>query len=90
MPPAVQTFLGDVSRVILNPIIGLAFAVAFVVFVWGVFQFILSQTSDDKREEGKRKILWGLVGMFIMFSVYGIISLILNTFGIPPPGYIPV
>jgi hypothetical protein len=49
----------------------------------------LTQTSDTNREEGKRKIFWGLFGMFIMFSVYGIIRLILGTFEIEAP-YLPL
>ena len=80
-------FLRDISRLILNPIIMLAFAVALLIFFWGIFQFINSQTADDKREEGKRKIFYGLFGMFIMVSAYGLIRLVLGTFGISPSGY---
>jgi len=83
----ISTFLGKVSEFILNPLILLAFGIAFIVFAWGVFQFIASQTTDDKRAEGKRKIFWGLFGMFIMYSAYGLIRLILGTFGITLSGY---
>jgi hypothetical protein len=81
---SIEPFLKDVSRVILNPLIYLLFAIALLVFFWGIFEFIRSETADNKREEGKKKIFWGLVGMFIMFSALGIIRLIINTFGIPP------
>jgi hypothetical protein len=74
--------LNLINRLIINPIIVLAFAVAFLMFMWGIFQFILSETSDTGREEGKRKIFWGLFGIFIMISAYGLINLILGTFGI--------
>ena len=76
----------SVSQYILNPIILLAFSIAFLMFFWGVFQFIFSETSDDKREVGKKKIFWGLFGMFIMFAAYGLIRLILGTIGVNP-GY---
>jgi hypothetical protein len=81
---SIEPFLEDVSRVILNPLIYLLFAIALLVFFWGIFEFIRSETADNKREEGKKKILYGLIGMLIMFSAFGIIKLILNTFGIPP------
>ena len=84
MSPVVSEFLSKVNQFVLNPLIFLAFAIAFIVFFWGIFQFIFSQTADDKRDEGKRKIFWGLFGMFIMISVYGLIGLILGTFGIAP------
>lgn len=80
-------FLSKISRHILNPLILLAFGIAMLVFVWGIFQFIASQTADSGREEGKRKIFWGLFGMFIMFSAFGLIRLILGTFGITGPSY---
>lgn len=85
---SIDEFLNSVNRVILNPLITLFFAIAFLVFFYGIFQFIASETADSKREEGKRKILYGLVGMFIMFSAYGLINLILGTFNISPPEYI--
>jgi len=78
----ISAFLNKINQFILNPLILLAFAVAFLVFFWGIFQFIASQTTDANRDEGKRKIFWGLFGMFIMFAAYGLIRLILGTFGI--------
>jgi hypothetical protein len=83
----ISVFLGKISQFILNPLIFLAFAIAFLVFSWGIFTFIASQTADTKREEGKRKIFWGLFGMFIMISAFGLIRLVLNTFNIPASGY---
>lgn len=80
----ITQFLERVNAAILNPTILLMFALATVYFVWGLVQFIASSDTDQGRELGKSKILWGLVGMFIMISAYGIIRLVLNTFGIDP------
>lgn len=74
--------INNITSLILNPLITLLFVIALVIFLWGIVQFINSETADGKREEGKRKIIYGVIGMFIMFSAYGIIHLILNTFGI--------
>lgn len=84
----ITEFLNSVNKHILNPIIMLMFAVATLVFVYGIFEFISSEIADSKREEGKKKILYGLLGMFIMFAAYGLINLILGTFGIDTPEYI--
>lgn len=83
----ITEFLNSINEFILNPLILLFFAVAMLVFFWGIFQFIRSETADAGREEGKKKIFWGLVGMFVMISAYGLIRLILGTFGIPVPSY---
>jgi len=86
---SVEELLRGIAKVILNPIIALAFAVALLVFFWGIFQFIKSETADAKRGEGKKKIVWGLVGMFVMISAYGLIRLVLGTLGIQTPSGYP-
>ncbi|MFZ2049003.1 MAG: hypothetical protein WAV25_01775 [Minisyncoccia bacterium] len=82
-------FLYKVNAVVINPVIKLVFAIAIVIFFYGIYQFISEETGDKGREQGKKKILWGLVGMLIMFSAYGIINLILGTFNFPKPGILP-
>ncbi len=84
----ISRFLNSVNAVIINPIIVLVFAIAFLVFFWGLYQFISKAGESKDREEGKKKILYGLFGMFIMFSDYGLMRLVLNTFGITSPQYL--
>lgn len=78
-------FLGKVIVQIVNPIILLLSAGAFIVFIWGVFEFIVHAGDGDKRAEGKKAIAWGLVGLVIIFGAYGIINVALGTFdGLAP------
>jgi len=76
------SLLNAINGVVLNPLIYLLFVIAFFYFLLGLAQFVMNADSDRGRTEGKEKIKWGLVGMFIMFSAYGIIHLILATFGL--------
>lgn len=85
---SIAPFLNDLNRLIINPIILLVFVVAFLISFIGILQFINSAADDTKRGKAKDKILYGLIGMFIMFSAYGIIHLLLRTFGISSPSYI--
>ncbi|MEK7551898.1 MAG: hypothetical protein AAB534_00595 [Patescibacteria group bacterium] len=68
----------------MNPIIYLMIGVSVVVFLWGIVEFIAKFDSEEVKERGKRNMFWGLIGMFIMFGVFGIIRLILGTFAITP------
>jgi hypothetical protein len=72
----------DINRTILNPLIQFAFIVAFVVFIWGVMQFIRNANSPDERKKGQDHMMWGIVGLVIMLGVFGIITIITRTFGI--------
>lgn len=77
-------FLNRVNELILNPLLALAFGLSFVYFTYGVVKFIRLEAGDKSRDEAKNAILWGIVGMVIMFSVYGIIRFVLATFGVTP------
>jgi TRAP-type C4-dicarboxylate transport system permease small subunit len=75
-------FLDKVVAQIINPIILLLGAGAFIVFIWGVFEFILHAGDEGKRAEGKQAIFWGLIGLVIIFGAYGIINIALGTFNL--------
>jgi hypothetical protein len=78
---SVTTLVKSINRVIINPIIFFMFAVAMVYFLYGVSQFFLSPDSEEVRKKSKSIMLWGLVGLFIMVAVFGIMRLLLSTVG---------
>jgi hypothetical protein len=53
-------------------------SLAVAIFIWGIIEFIAGADNEEKRITGKRHLMWGAIGMFIMFSVYGIIQIIQN------------
>jgi hypothetical protein len=77
-------FLNKVNALILNPLIELIFAISFVYFIYGIIKFVRTDADDKSatRSEARSAIMWGIVGMVIMFSVYGLIAFVLNTFGV--------
>jgi alcohol dehydrogenase class IV len=66
---------------IVNPIVMLMFAVAVVVFVYGIVEMVSHGGDPDARTKGRNHMLGGVVGMFIMLSAWGIIHLVANTVG---------
>lgn len=65
---------------IINPAILVIFALGFFLFVLGLVEFLWNLRSGEVQNNGKQHMIWGIVGMLIMVSVYGIISLIDETF----------
>lgn len=81
VPNAVSTFIGNVTSDIIQPIIFLLFALALFLFVNGLILFFDLRGSDPKeRERGRRLLMWGIVGFFIMTFGLSIISAITKTF----------
>lgn len=62
------------------------FVFALAVFMWGIVKFIRHSGTGENMDEGKQSMVWGVVGMLIMVSVYGIIFFVLNTFHLGPSG----
>lgn len=78
---------GDVGSFIINTInnilVPVLFAVAFIVFLWGAFTtFILGANDEEKKGAGKNLMLWGLIGFFIMVSVWGLVNILTGSVGL--------
>ena len=79
---SLDSFLAKVDSTIINPLIGLMFALAIAYFLWGVFEFIANQSNEEAKTNGRNHMLWGVVGITIMLGVWGILNIIINTFNI--------
>lgn len=78
-----QQLVDKIVLEIVNPIVAVLFTLAVVVFFWGLIEFIYKAGDASGREIGKQHMVWGLVGIFIMMSAYGILKLFTNAFDIP-------
>ena len=85
---SITGMLNRINAEIINPAIVLLFALAALLFAAGLIEFFFSSTASDKRERAKKHMIWGIVGLVIMSSVYGIIALLLSSFGIDNPEYL--
>jgi len=78
-----STFLKDIVGLINDTLVPFIFAIAFIVFIWGVFQYFIQGGADEgKRDEGKQHMLWGIIGFVLMVSVWGIVNLIAGGLGL--------
>ena len=79
---AVTTLVGKLEKFIIYPVIVVVFALGFFLFIWGLVEFLWKLNEGGDNKEGKQHMLWGIVGMLIMVSVWGILELLDNTFGL--------
>jgi hypothetical protein len=64
-------------------------AIALLGFFWGLAKFILNANDEEKRKEGKSLMIWGIVGLFVMVSVWGLVQFIGNAIGVGSGGNNP-
>ncbi|HBB43901.1 TPA: hypothetical protein DCZ46_02505 [Candidatus Campbellbacteria bacterium] len=81
LPASGSPIIDKIKTEIINPIIILLVAVAVGYFLYGLMEFIRNQDNEDAQESGKKHMLWGAIGIAIMFSVYGILNLVNNIAG---------
>lgn len=67
------------------PVLAVIFALAVLYFVWGVAGLILEKDNSEKLTMAKDRVLYGVIGMAIMVSAYGIIRFVAGTIGVNSP-----
>ena len=73
-----------IINIINNVLVPVLFAIAFIVILWGAFQtFIMGSNDEEVKTNGKNLMLWGLIGFFVMVSIWGLVNILTGsvTFG---------
>lgn len=80
-PQPLINIMQSILKFVDAVVVPFIFAIAFVVFLWGVFNyFILGGANEEKRSEGSKFVLWAVIGFVLMISVWGIVNLVKSSF----------
>ena len=85
----VETFVESLGNIV-ELLIPIAFAAALLFFFWGLARYILAAGNEEAKESGKNIMIWGVIALFVMASVWGIVAFIGDFFGIQQGGDAPV
>lgn len=77
------SLLSDFIGFINTILVPLVFALAFILFLFGVFKYFFASgaKADEGRQEGKKFITWGIIALAVMISVWGLVNILVRTFG---------
>lgn len=70
------------SENIIRTIIGILFPLATTIFLWGVIEYMRAAGDEKKIKDARQKITYGIIGLFLMVAVWGIVRVIVTTFGL--------
>ncbi len=74
---------GTILYLIDSVLVPVLFAISFIVFLYGVAKtYILSHGEAAEVSEGHKLILWGVIGFAVMVSLWGLVNVVANTFGL--------
>ncbi|MEK7586489.1 MAG: hypothetical protein AAB453_01315 [Patescibacteria group bacterium] len=68
---------------IISSAVPIVMTLALLFFFWGLAKYILAAGNEGSKAEGKNIMIWGVVALFVMVSVWELTALIKNSFGIP-------
>ncbi len=82
---------GDILYIINYVLVPVIFAVAFVAFIYGIAKaYIFSVGEPAEVAKGHKLILWGIIGFVVMLSLWGLVNVVANTFGLAGYGAPPL
>lgn len=84
-----KTLLNQDVPEILSSLWTIVIALAFLWFFWGLIGFIRNADNEDARAEGQQKMLWGIVALTVIISIYGVLYTLGDLVGIPPDASAP-
>jgi hypothetical protein len=80
--PKIGDLLSYGTCIIGKSVIPLIFALAIVSFIWGVVQYVINNDEESKKAKGKQFMIWGIIALSVMVSVWGLVKILGNTFNI--------
>lgn len=83
-----EGILDSVGYIIADILVPIFFVLALLVFFWGVVKFIWAEGQG--KEDGKKIMIWGIVALFVMSSVWGIVYFIRNELAIDDDDTMPI
>ena len=84
-----RDFLGVLNNAVFYPLIIFLTALAFMMFLWGAFRFVVNAADSGARAQGRSHMMYGVIGLLIMVSAWAILTIAANTFGLGVPNTDP-
>lgn len=64
---------------ILNVVSYFLVAIGVLWIVWNIVRYVIGGNPEEKSAHGKN-IIWGIVGLFVIVSIWGLVNILTNTF----------
>lgn len=78
--PSLGYFVGLLIEIdnVLQVLVPTLIVLALAIFIWGMVTFIFAagRGSEESMKVGKSRMLWGVVGLFVIVSVWGLVQLL--------------
>ena len=85
----VTALVQSIGRIV-GQIIPVMFGLAILFFFWGLIQFIRAAGDPEKAKEGKSIMIYGVIAIAVMVSIYGLVAWLRGTLGVGTETNLPI
>lgn len=71
----------DTIRTLVNQAVFVLVAIGILVFVYGIVMYVISK-DEAAKENARNLIIYGVIGLFAIVAVWGLVNVLANTFGV--------
>ena len=85
-----QTVESILQRIagIINILTIIVVALALLAFLWGLMSYLFG--GAETKEVGRDRMIYGIIALFVMISVWGLVRVLNNTLGVGAGGSAPI
>lgn len=80
---AITTLQGILCKIseLLGAVLPVLIALGVIYFVWGVITYVIS-SDEEAKKAGRNRIIFGIIGLAVIITVWGLVAILRNTFGL--------
>lgn len=85
----IQDFINYVGCVLGRSVLPLLIGFAVLFFVIGVVRYVIAPDGSNDREAGRKFMIYGVIGLFVIVAMWGLVGVLVNTFGVSTTSVFP-
>lgn len=66
----------ELIGIIIKAVLGIVGSIALLMFIYGGFMWLTSGGNDKKIEEGRKTLVWSILGLALIFASYAILKFV--------------
>jgi len=78
---SIQQLIGS-TGCLIGSAVKVTIPLALIFFLYGLMRFILNAGNEEAQKQGKNIMIWGTIALFVMVSVWGLVTLLQGEFGV--------
>lgn len=79
-PSTIVDLIDRINTIGTVAVLPFLFTIAFFILLYGIVNYVRQGDNEEKRAEGRMFIIWGIISIFIMLSVWGLVNILVKSF----------